>query len=191
MAIADMCHCENLPDAFVESDRFKLVLKLAKLVTNDYKPPGRKKVGGELLDLNFKSCQENNMKSLLKEASTFGLSFLSDGATVKKMPLLNVLGMCGGSPPATVAIIDATEHLRAGGKKDATFISKLMNNVVKQYDPNDSHTDLFWFDGASNVQKGGQILEAIYPRSYSLHGGEHVISLFFDDLAKLEPIKVS
>jgi hypothetical protein len=50
---------------------------------------------------------------------------------------------------------------------------------------------LFWFDGTSNVQKGGQILEAIYPRSYSLHGGEHVISLFFDDLAKLEPIKVS
>jgi hypothetical protein len=115
MAIADMCHCENLPDAFVESDRFKLVLKLAKLVNNNYKPPGRKKVGGELLDLNFKSCQEKNMESILKEASTFGLSFLSDGATVKKMPLLNVLGMCAGAPPVTVAIIDATEHLHGGG----------------------------------------------------------------------------
>ena len=47
-----------------------------------------------------------------------------------------------------------------------------------------------FFDGAANVQLGGKILEVIYLRSYSLHGGEHVISLFFNDLAKLKPIKV-
>jgi len=54
-----------------------------------------------------------------------------------------------------------------------------------------SHTDIFFFDGASNVAKAGQVLQAKFPRSYSLHGGEHVVSLFFDDISKLPPIKVS
>ena len=41
------------------------------------------------------------------------------------------------------------------------------------------------------MQKGGEILNAVFPRTYSLHGGEHVISLFFSDLAKQDRIKVS
>ena len=35
-----------------------------------------------------------------------------------------------------------------------------------------------------------KILEAKFPRSYSLHGGEHVVSLFFSDIAKILEIKV-
>ena len=50
---------------------------------------------------------------------------------------------------------------------------------------------IFWFDGAGNVQKADRSLEAKFPRSYSLHGGEHVISLFFSDIAKIKQIKVN
>ncbi len=53
------------------------------------------------------------------------------------------------------------------------------------------NTDVFFFDGASNVQKAGLVLEQKYPRAHTLHGAEHVISLFFSDIAKLVPIKVS
>jgi DUF438 domain-containing protein len=42
------------------------------------------------------------------------------------------------------------------------------------------------------VQKGGQIQEAMYPRTFSLHGQEYALSLFFHDLSKLFPeIKMS
>jgi len=34
-----------------------------------------------------------------------------------------------------------------------------------------SLTDLFFFDGASNVQKAGQVLMAKFPRTFSFHGG--------------------
>ena len=34
-----------------------------------------------------------------------------------------------------------------------------------------SLTDLFFFDGASNVQKAGQVLMAKFPRTFCLHGG--------------------
>ena len=36
-AIADLCHCDNLPDRIVESVRFQRVLKVARLVGNDYR----------------------------------------------------------------------------------------------------------------------------------------------------------
>ena len=78
-----------------------------------------------------------------------------------------------------------------GGKKDAGYISEIFMKRIKDIDSTGNCTDLFFFDGASNVQKAGEILKAYYPRAYSLHGGEHVISLFFSDIAQIEPIKVS
>ena len=78
MAIADCWHCNDFTDATVESARFARVIKLAKLVRNDFKIPHRKKIGSPLLDLNFKTCLEQNKVALLKDASTFGLTFLGD-----------------------------------------------------------------------------------------------------------------
>ena len=49
---------------------------------------------------------------------------------------------------------------------------------------------MFFFDGASNVQKAGDLLMAKYPRTFCFHGGEHVVSLFFSSIAKIKPIKV-
>jgi hypothetical protein len=42
--------------------------------------------------------------------------------------------------------------------------------------------DLLYIDGASNVQKGGDVLTAHYPRVTVLHGAELLISLFFWDI---------
>ena len=36
-AIADMCHCDALPDRLVESVRFRRMIKMARLVGNDYR----------------------------------------------------------------------------------------------------------------------------------------------------------
>lgn len=79
------------------------------------------------------------------------------------------------------------------GKKDAPYIAGMMDTEIKTtYDVNSKLKDLFFFNSASNVQKGHEILEAMYPRTFSLHGQEYVLSLFFDDLSKLFPeIKVS
>ena len=77
-----------------------------------------------------------------------------------------------------------------GGKKDATYIALLFGLKVAEYDPGKVLTDFFFFDGASNVQKGGEILTVQYPMTHCLHGGEYVCSLFFSDIAKFPPIKV-
>ena len=79
--------------------------------------------------------------------------------------------------PTIVSIIDATAQLESGGKKDATFVAHYMKEVVSKYDPNLLFTDVFFFDRASNVQKGGKILEKEYPRAYALHMGVNMLCL--------------
>ena len=155
MAIADCWHCNDFADATVESARFARVIKLAKLVGNDFKIPHRKKIGGPLLDLNFKTCLEQNKVALLKDASTFGLTFLGDGATIKQMPLINMLAMCGNSSPTVMSIVDCTDHMAAGGSKDCVHIANQFSTRVKECDPDRALTDVFFFDGAGNMQKGG------------------------------------
>ena len=97
-------------------------------------------------------------------------------------------------------IYNCTNHMLAGGTKDASFIAKIFEDHIEDLFSNPNNktmygslkdtTDVFFFDGASNVQKAGDILCAKYPRAHCLHGAEHVISLFFSDISKIEPIKV-
>ena len=61
---------------------------------------------------------------------------------------------------------------------------------VLEYDLQRIYTDVLYFDGASNVQKAGDVLMARFPRSFCFHGGEHVVLLFFSSIAKIKPIKV-
>ena len=144
-----------------------------------------------LLDLSFKRCIEDNKSKLLSEAKTFGLCFLGDGATVKKLPLVNVLGSTANIPPVVLEIHDCHAHMASGGRKDAPYISSIFFDHLEELDPNKNLTDVLFFDGAKNVQKAGEIIEAKYPRVTCLHGAEHCISLFFDDISKLKQIKVS
>ena len=158
VAIASFFKCCNIPFKAARSPHFHHMLHKARLVGSDFKPTDPKKIGGELLDLNFNECQEKNRSAILREAGTFGLCWINDGATVKRMPLQNVLCLAPNIPPTVVPIIDCFDHLKEGRKKDAVYISNFMKDVVKRFDEHKVHTDLFFFDGAANVRKGGEIL---------------------------------
>ncbi len=80
--------------------------------------------------------------------------------------------------------------MEEGGKKNAPYIAELFEGKVMEYNPQRLCTDVFYFDGASNVQKDGEVLMAKFPRSFCFHGGEHVVSLFFSSIAKIKPVKV-
>ncbi len=152
--------------------------------------PSRRKIGGELLDLNYMYTYERNKAEPLTEVKVFGLAFMGDGATIHRMPLLNILAMSGVTPPITFSIQDCSKHMTKGGKKEASYIADLFEEKVLEYDPQKLYTDVFYFDGASNVQKAGDVLMARFPRSFCFHGGEHVVSLFFSSISKIKPIKV-
>ncbi len=71
----------------------------------------------------------------MTKAALFGLSWLGDGATIKKMPLINVLVMCGNKLPAVISTCDCTSHMEEGGKKDAEFIMHFFKEKVDEFDP--------------------------------------------------------
>ena len=101
MAIVDFFYCKNIPDAVVELPRFLWLVCVCHLVRDDFAVSNQKRIGGELLDLNYTNVYQQNKEELLKEAKVFGLTFM---ATIHKMPLMNILAMSGTIPPMTISI---------------------------------------------------------------------------------------
>jgi hypothetical protein len=83
MAIANFFHCANIPDAVVETREFNRLVRMCRLVDKDFVIPNKKKIGGELLDINFPNINGINKAKLLVEAPLCGITFLGDGATIK------------------------------------------------------------------------------------------------------------
>ncbi len=141
--------------------------------------------------MNFQNKYVDNKTNLLKSADVFELGFLGNGATVKRMPLMNIIVLCMDTPPITISIHDCTKHMQEGGKKHATYVAGLFEDKVREYDTNNTLTNVFFFDSASNVQKAGEITASKFPHLFCFHGGEHVVLLFFSSISKIKPIKVS
>jgi hypothetical protein len=124
------------------------------------------------------------------EARVFGITVFGDGATIKSVPLVNVLASCVNNLFALLEIANCTAHLAKGGKKDAKYIAKLIMPLIQLMETEkDVHkktysglVDLVFFDGASNVQNAGKILHAFNPCITVKHGAEHVVSLLFADV---------
>lgn len=189
-AIADLWHAENIPDRTVMTPRFKEVIDAARMVGMDYKLPNRNHIGGYLLQENAAAYKKENYQEVTRDGPKFGYTLEGDGATVIKRPLLNGLIMNGNCYPVVACVRDCSEHLAEGGSKNCTYIADVFSELVKQYDPKGTDTDIFYFDGAANVQKAGRILEARYPRTTTLYGGEHALALWFSKVAKIPAIRV-
>ncbi len=67
------------------------MIKAAHHVPTSYKPPDRRKIGGELLKKNFDKYMGETTKKLLRDVDIFGLSCYGEGVTLMKCPLTNVL----------------------------------------------------------------------------------------------------
>lgn len=130
------------------------------------------------------------MQTLTEDIDVFGVSVYGDGATVRRMPLLNLMAAGVHNPQAVLDVVDCTERLQEGGKKDGEYVANLfLHHIQKlEYDKKKQVrgvVDLAFFDGASNMQKAGAIMAAKFPRITCIQGAEHVVSLFFNDIFKV------
>ena len=119
-----------------------------------------------------------------------------DGATIKKVPLMNFLASSPNDPCALLEIVYCTSEMAYGRKKSAQYICGLIKCIISQiemtknsqYGDHTGVVDLLLFYGARNVQKEGQLVSVAYPRITVIHGAKHVVSLFFRDVACCFPI---
>ena len=107
------------------------------------------------------------------------------------MPLINILAAGVHNQSGVLEIVDCTAHVQAGGKKDAVYIANLFLPHLSTFEAEKENiVDLVILDGAWNVQKAGDILAVHFPRLTVLHGAEHVVSLFYQDLFEMPEFDV-
>jgi hypothetical protein len=189
VAIADFIHSHLLPFSLAQDPKLMKIIEEARKLGPGYKPPDRHDIAGKSLNTLYVAHWKEQMKTLLSEARVFGITVFGDGATIKTVPLVNVLASCVNNPFALLEIANCTA-LAEGGKKDAKYITKIITPLIQLMESEeDMHkkiysglVDLVFFDGASNVQNAGEILRAFNPRITVEHGAEHVVSLFFADI---------
>ena len=196
IAIADFLHSHCLPFSLATDPKLAKIIEIGRTLGPNYKPPNRNYISGKYLNALYSTNWTEQMKTLMSEARVFGLTLFGDGATIKTVPLVNVLAAGINNPFALLDIADCTDHLAKGGKKDERYIAKICMPLIKQIesevlDVNGKKSpgviDLVFFDGASNVQNAGEILRAYNWRITVGHGAEHVVSLFFSDVYTTVP----
>jgi hypothetical protein len=106
-----------LPFHLSECPLLNRMLVLARNTNNSYKPPRRTEMSGALLDANYTAYQSSSLQKLLTNANIFGLGIYGDGATIGKIPMMNILAASAGNPNCVIDIIDCSRHMSEGGKK--------------------------------------------------------------------------
>ena len=118
------------------------------------------------------------------------MQIFGDGATILKRALMNILAAGVHNHATVLDIADCSGHVAQGNKKDAKYIVGLFEPLMNIIDPAKKLFDLVAFDGASNIQKAGAILAIHFPRVTCIHGTEHGMALFFDDIFKMKELKL-
>ena len=159
VAIADLIISEGLSFNLSQKPRFNKVLELARYASKCYQTPNRKLISKDLLDVIHDQNMEKKLSLIEKESEIFGLLFLGDGATISRVPIFKILFSGKNLPVALLELVDCQGHLADGGTKNTSFIFNRFLDHFKRIDPHKSIIDVIMFDGASNVQLAGELLQ--------------------------------
>ena len=154
-------------------------------MSKSYQSPNINLISKYLLDVIHDHNMERNLSLIKNESQNFEYLFLGDGATISRIPLLNILISGNTLPVAVLELVGCQGHLEDGGGKYGTFIcNRFIEHIIK-IDPHKSITDVFMFDGASNVQLDDELLKIYYPKFSVVRGVEHTVPSFLNDFSKI------
>jgi hypothetical protein len=123
------------------------------------------------------------IKNLLLESNIFGVTIFGDGATITNVPLMSILAASPNNLFALLEIVDCTDQMAKGGKKDVKYLSGIVRPLITWLEARakSNIVDLIMFDGARNVQVAAKSVARYHPRITVCHGAEHVIALSEND----------
>jgi hypothetical protein len=190
LSITHFLAANSLPLYLAECSLLPHIITHAGSVGSSYKMPSRQDVGGKYLDATYNSYREEAKRKLLSDAATFGIMMLGDGATIKDIPQVNVIAASENNPSCCLDVIDCSNHMSIGGKKDAWYICKLFLPILNEIDPKKELIDLVAFDGTLNIQKAAKLMAEHFPRVSVIAGLEHTVSLIFGRFMNTEVLSV-
>ena len=112
IAIATFIHGSALPFSMARDPNFLDIIDITRNLGPRYTPPDRQMVSCSLLDSLYRTSFKGMMTTLLSKVEIFGLTIYGDGATIKSVPLINILAAGPNNPFALLDIVDSTIHLQ-------------------------------------------------------------------------------
>ena len=92
----------------------------------------RHQLSGPILDDLYETQLRENYASLREDSEHYGCCLMGDGATINKVPIINILAQSGQDHPLQLEIVDCSERMASGKGKDAFYISgKLQVHIIK------------------------------------------------------------
>jgi hypothetical protein len=190
VTILDYINSHCLPFSIAGNPKLTKIIEEARMHGPLYKLPCRHHIGGMNLNALYKTNWKEQLKILLSDGRTFGITIFGDGATIKTVLIVNVLGGSINNPFALLDIANCMAHLAKGEKEDAKHIAKFITPIIQEIEKaEDAHQKkcpgivaLVFIDGATNVQNSGKILKVLFPCITVGHSAKHVVSLFFSGM---------
>ena len=127
---------------------------------------------------------KRNLAMIKKEIEIFKLLFLGDGVTISRCPMLNILDSGKNIPVAILEIVTFSRSF-IWRKKNMGHYFVIDFETYERDWPNQKLSDIVMFDGSSNFKIMRRLLKVHYPTLTVMHGVEHTVSLFFNDVSKI------
>jgi len=118
LATSKWALAHNIPPNAMQGPYWKRMIKKLGCVTPVYKPMYPSKIWNDMLPI-LREQAEGDTNRHLRHRPDVGRTVTGDGATKQKVPLINFLVHVPTKGVKLLNIHDCTEHLRAGGVKDA------------------------------------------------------------------------
>ena len=116
-AIAHFLVANSLPFSLAEDPLLKRMLVLSRNVNCAYEPPSRYQISGKYLTSIHDSYRKEGIERLVGGGPTFGISIFGDGATIRRIPLINMLGSNPDAPSIMLDVVDCSQHMSDGGRR--------------------------------------------------------------------------
>ena len=165
----------------VESTSFKKFAELLVNAPKNYKLPDRKALSARILNEVYEESRAL-VEGVINKSKTTGGALVSDGASVKKRPMINYL-YCSIEGVCYLGTEDLSEDLAEGAVKNAEFIFEGWDEHIRTIGP--ENVVVVITDGASSNQKAWEMVRAKYPFIHTLWCGGHVLNLFLKDVGRI------
>eukprot|EP00804_Cyclotella_cryptica_P029434 CCRYP_013337-RA/>CCRYP_013337-RA protein AED:0.55 eAED:0.25 QI:0/0/0/1/0.33/0.25/4/0/303 len=177
-----MVYLKALPFSFGECPYFQRVLDISRFLPMGYKTPKRMTLAGDMLNLSYKVELEHGFAELMVDADVFGVAVFGDAVTIHKCPFVNLFASSFTCLQCLLTLLTVPA--------DYCRVKRKMVHLFQTCFFLKERTDIVFFDGGSNFQLAGCTMQAVYPRITVVHGLELVLSLIFEDIAKIEVVKL-
>ena len=181
---------ENIPFRKINAPTFKKLVAAIKNAPYSYTTPNRQKLSGVILDRNYGTYEaERTSRLSMPAVRIYGTTAVTDGATIQKHPLVNVLvSMCLWPKAVLLNVHDCSDHVSQGFSKDAEFVSDLVKGDLRKYKQN-QHVDLLITDGASDMTNLRSNIESLFPWMSTMWCICHVCNCILAAIGSIDEVK--